>query len=772
MELTQTQVIAQALCDPWLPGEQFAVPEGWNSAALADAFAANQDPIQVPDAYHRAVLAALLRQLPTLGVLPSATELQEHDAEYQFSRVRCLLCGFGYGCHAQAAEALAKIHPASPLDPRETEEQWQSLAIAARHKCSWPLGMALLPWHVVATQPLTDEVTDVCVWLRCVGALHILKHVFYSPANSRLVVVYDGHVTTLDPSARQSTIADRGNLQALATALALPAKKGKRVQLAGEYAKGFLSKWHLSALVHRLPAAGLPACVMAGPCPRLVPSPARDGFSQARVTLLGIRTAHAGRIYRPEEIELSEGDRLVWDWPIHDTAEQQQAAAHWERAMPDRYDADLMPHQVLESYCPQVEWISDGHRVLFDSIVSMTLLRSSLPQAAQNELPLILVLPWLANEDDCANIGKSALAENVLAAVAPMAEYKGFAVSDSAPDVRACVSAIRRGGTAGLDEHNYWPANNTHPLSQNSLCLLCQGRAISIGQVLENNPLPLQLHAPMVLQAKTAPLRQDLKLRAFPIWLRPLTGPELADGSKAAALAERHVGTLIRVAAWAAIERFGLAERLADACPGSLGQWKFNWHMLLAMTLWQAYTGEDEERARYAIHTTLGQILQRLEDGQQQAEGSGLQAILDANRTSRLRIDSLWEDFSHQDMIRWHLAMRRECGGRDTGANGPEILRAFADVTNTPKGDISTAVVKRLGKSARYLLDANSVALGAIMRKELELRMPQPGVSWMLQGPIHLIGWKWVRSSGDENRFMLLHDDPKVLASFTKGTQP
>lgn len=762
-ELTQTQVIAQALCDPWLPGQNFTVPEGWELEVLKDAFAANQDPIHVPDAYHRAVLTALVRQLPTLGVLPSGRELPEHDAEYQFSRVRCLLCGFGYACHAQAAEALARIHPASPLDPRESEDQWQALAIAARHKCGWPLGLALLPWHAVASQPLTDG--DVGhEWLRCVAALHILKHTFYSPANSRLVVVYEGQVSTIDPSAKQSTVADRSNMQPLATALALPAKKGKLIHPAGEYAKGFLAKWQTAALVHRLPTSNLPASVLPGPWPQLVPGVGREELSQARVALTGVRTARAGRIYRPEEVDLSEGDKLIWDWPVYDTATQGYEAERWEQAMPARYDADLLPHQVLEAYCPQVEWISDGHRVLFDSIVIMTLLQASLPQAAKKELPLILVLPWIPTEDDCKNIGKSALAENVLAAVAPTAEYKAVAISDSAPDIRACVAAIQRGGTIGLEEHNYWPASNTHPLSQNSLCLLCQGRQIAIGQVLENNPTPLQLRAPIVLQAKTAPLRSDLKLRAFPIWLRPLTDEEMAHGDRYTALVERQPGRLMRVAAWAVIEKYKLADRLPKMTPNGMVHWKFNWHVQVATTLWQEYTGESEAQARGVLLLTIGQMLQRLEDGQQQAEGSGLQAILDANRTSRLRIDGLWEDFSHQDMIRWYLAIRRESGGRATGATGPEILRAFADATNTPKADVSQAVVRRLGKSARYLLDANSTALGAIMRKELELRMPEPGVSWMLQGPIHLIGWKWVRGTDpDVARFSLLHDDPEAL---------
>lgn len=744
-----TRAIASQAADIRMPGPEMTLrdPDALNDACTAIAPYWNPDaPL---DQGVQAVAVRLAAMLPRLGMIPPRA-IEANNAEFQFARVRCLFGGLGYAYHAAIAEALSSIHPQSPLDSTEGRVEWMTRLREARQVCGWPVTLLLIPWAALfsGASTIDGETESPETWQRVVATAQLLKTLRWSSTYG-VVSIYQSNVRAFEPPPGTTGIAADKNIAAICAAIGAGGRATKRQNPFRVALSDAVRNANRSDLLPRRALACLPGSVLYGPWSSYAPDAmACEGFFQHGVRLDSVYFASGGQVRPASDLDPSPEDLLGYDWnpsPIADGL--RNAKAVWEDQLVRRYDTSHWPSEVLAATFPNLRFLCDAHQSWLDAVLIAQVLRGEVV-SLRHEFPLLVFLPSDPTESGSTNQGKSTIAYAVLNALAPGAVLTKVRASASAPDVRAAAKLIERNGTVGLDEFQL-PNGHDAMLSRDNLQSLSTGGSVPIGQVLSNDPMEVQLRAPLVINSKALPMPADLVNRSLVYWLNDLSGEQRGNVAAFDSAKSGRLSLLMRLAAIGMAETHSLIDSVLPAAPtGATDGSRWVRIRSLAIAIHRVrFPALSVEAASAAIDEATRRQSESQRKHVQLADQCGTLAVLEAGRSGVARLSGLFEGMTDDECVRTRVFAGMRSRNRPEGATVDDILRARASILGMDDRPLADLVRFLFGSNHPFCKQGSRAILMAF-EAEMANRMPEPDTTWMLPDFAGYSGWRLRRGPG------------------------
>lgn len=707
-----------------------------------DVVCANAQELWAPTTQDEAVADVFMQFCRLLPKLDLVSLYHAPDqAEFCWSRIRCIIGGAGHALHPLFAAHLTNIYPQCPLRAEETYEEWRAALDAAHRNCGWPITMGLLDWASVA-QALrqTTKGAPIQPWVRVVALFHILKHLRYSRTFG-LVVVYKNTVAGFSFDETASNVLGSSGFCKSHVSPALgcvAAADPKAVHPLTAAVDQWFRVLSTSDLLRRKTTTTLPGVVQHGPWSTLSPDPvATHGFIQHGARLAGVWLAQAGRIH-PTTGE--SADIVGYDWAMNPDEFTHQRQL-FEAALPTTYDTTATPFEVFTKGFPNLNTRNfggdtDAAACLFDAVVCASLIRPEVPSLAI-EKPIVMCMPSTPTLDESTNQGKSKAAHTIARALVPGIPLIGVPDSDSPPDMRAITSTIRRYGTLCGDEWRQ-PKKKSHVLSHENLQLLITGGAVSVGEVLANDVEPLYLQHPIVVSCKAIDAPPDIINRSLVFVFDQLTNEQRANGTILDEIETGKLSLRIRLAALALCERLGLADQANLAPKTSTAKgWRFNTLRAIANVIWKSRHGGADGSKQ------LDLAIQHMQAGfsghTREAEENGLLATLEEGSAVRLRLYSVFHAMTAQELDLFRASTTAHAGG-DTWTS-LALLRGRAELTGLSGKPLSMLCEHLIGSRPK----AADRSIASALMRDIRGVMPNVGDDWLLPDLLGMAGWRLVR---------------------------
>lgn len=739
------------------------------AAALRSAFLdAEWAPQMAADPRQVDIGIRFIARIPDLCIAPSPTwVVPEKDEEFHWARVRAILAGWGYPAHAALAAELRRIYPRSPIEPRETFEEWDAALREAHRMRGWSPTLAAVPWWRVAERSAVGKDYQPADWEKTLAVLHVLKHTSYSTQHGA-VVTYLGTAVRVSADARMTNAlvsSPRVSL-ALLRALRTPGQVGVKVSHPMAVALHWaLPKFMCRDLTQRVPVSHLPAGVIHGPGAKYAPSPHDcSGWTQHGVTLEGVRLAAGGKLYHPRDLTLGTYEISGFDWTVDELDPSLAVPAQtWESTVSrvSTYSAQR-PSALLARDFPNLRFLSSAHAALLDAVIVAHRIREAVP-LLRVEFPLIGILPSIATEDGATNTGKSRLSEVILQAISPGSRLMTVQVDGSNMSGRAAIHRIVTDGSAGFDE---WiaPKDPGDLLSFRNLQSLAVGEAATVGQVYGNEGKSVLLRAPLIFNAKAVEFPADMVSRVVFLWVDQLSPEqrENAEGFERAVTGALALDVYLASLAWA--ETYRVAERMAAAAIPSSRDARYNRHRWLAAAI-LVDSGEHPTMAAalMAVDAAYAAMADRYHRHTRDADESGLLHTMGTGQTARAHLSAFLPQ-TKIDALSWRNHIRAVSRNRSAGATAAELARAAALLMGEGVS-IREAVRVWFGeRSALAALPERSFFRAVLA--QLVSRMPEVGARVALPGEAGLCGFVLVRRPPDPtsniNYFALDCENPAL----------
>jgi hypothetical protein len=589
-------------------------------------------------------------------------EVEEHLAEFMWSRARVFFSGFGHQFWTGIAARLQEHYPACPFQGGETEDQWMKLLKAARHACGWPVTSVWvpfmdIPWYGTFNGK-GEAPTPVPAWLKACAIVHVLKHARWTDAE-QMDILCAGRFLRMKLLSSQLESCKH------AVGLLHNSPEGSSHEKALLHAMSCLEH---TDLIHRSDLGLLPGNALAGAYSRPIPSgnPAGSGWYSHGCVMANVYQMNMDRVAQ------SRGDdELIMGFRWGDVAPQSEDARDSAVALkgaipstvpsgsPSEYLRQVFPNWILNKNekSGAVETDADLAKLTlhnmavfawFDSLLCVDVIRQFVK--ATNEFPLVAAFPYQPSELTSINQGKTTLAECFARAFVFDLKRVGVPVSSSAPDMRVITGILRQWGTAVLDEF-VMPDDNAHPLSHHQLAQLATGGSCTSGLVLENN-VPFKLRHPLFFSAKALEMTADLHSRLFPIFLDQLDDKARSNANMTRKISSGQVSITMRLMAWRLTQSLDLATKInkdLNLPSGAAPVNRFVIHRtcashLLAHYLKDAIPGVTAAECAPVIDATLESLQGDAQAHSAKAEALGLFESMRAGRSISLPWYGLWRD--------------------------------------------------------------------------------------------------------------------------------
>ena len=571
-----------------------------------------------------ALMLRLLRLCP--GALPAPSQRAD-NADFAWSLPGMLAATAGQGYWERSARILTTQYGA----PYSGEEDSAEVARVAELATGVSRFVFATPYKVACEWPDPPKKFVNLIMLR-----HILQHAVLTPDAQHIVTVLSGVSVALPVATLGETLTNAtARRNAVGLALHLPQqpkptgrkKKGEEPErdVWADAAGLWMGKLTTKNLVRqRLPTA-LPPCALHGPWTTVVPALEEDAaFWQHSVQLSGAWVASNGMVLPTQG---DAADSLHTSWEVQDPfAANTLAQKHeYEAALPDEYDA-VSPFDTFVRAFPNLDTsrLGPAASILFDLPLYAELLRPYV-RSLQREFPPVVILPAEATPESSTNQGKSLATLCLARVMAPGIELYRAPDTGSAPDHRALAEVIRYYGTAALDEWRM-PRQETHFFAHDNFQSLLTGGKINAGRALENGGDIALAHS-VTLSTKWVNFPDDMINRCFFWHLGQLTRAQKKDGAMLEWVRSGRVSLLMRLGAWADIERNNIAERVnaLRLCSGAL---RYEGLSGVAQVLCELrdVKHKDFERAVYAMQARfVAHVQEGLDNGMFRYTQQGLQ---------------------------------------------------------------------------------------------------------------------------------------------------
>jgi hypothetical protein len=693
------------------------------------ALSAVSVPRYVEDWRHTApervrVLAAWCSLLPALSMVPAISEPDR--AEWDWCEVRIILSSGGYEAWAELAPLLHAKYPTCPFMADETYSTWRKALDAAHEHSGLPINLGWIPFPVLRMPECGPDA--VPTWLTALSALHVLKHTRSVPG--RVFVFHRGVAASHDVPTIASDFSGNPTTRAWVTT-ALGGRNGdKRKKVVAPESEALtraLNKLGPSRLLPLSPVSHLPGCILAGAFSRLIPSAEKGTWFQHGLELHDVWMA------RDEKVRPFTGDDetiLGTEWSVTAMDEAQiEELARLRDSMPSTYQSES-PTIVFMQYQPNLvtDWGGEDALIsLYDAVLVASVMRREVRGLAA-EFPPLWVLPDKPTVEESTNQGKSYAVRALAGALVPGIRMTGASDSTSAPDVRAVASAIRRDGTVALDEWRPVRSAN-HPLAYAHFQSLATGGDMSLGEVLENNPAPVRLRQPVVINAKCMSLPDDMVNRSLFMYLRELTQDEQSRIGNVAAIQRGEVSLRMRLGALGLVEQFNLTEiePLGDKC------WRFPFHLALAVQLHHLRTGKPRAESLAEVSAALRKMGNHFVNHVRKADESGLLNQMEDGRTVSIRLSTLFGGLVHDEVTKMNDWAKFAAADGMTAA---QLLRART-YTCEHAGSIQNVLRDLMGQAPKV----SERALAVSLMRDVRRNLPKIGDVWGMPEMLGVMGW-------------------------------
>ncbi len=622
---------------------------------------------EIPEALESlATLDVLMNVLPRENIrslfgIPTY-EVEEHLAEFMWSRARVFFSGFGHQFWPGIVNRLQAHYPACPFQGGESVDQWTKLLKAARHACGWPVTSVWIPFMEIPWYSTFagkgEPPVPVPAWLKACAIVHILKHARWT-GNEEMDILCGGRYLRVELLSSQL-----GSCKPLVGMLHNSPELSCH-EKALQHAASCLEH---TDLIHRSDLGLLPGDALAGAFSRPVPSgnPAGTGWYSHGCAMENVYQMNM------DDVTPSRGDdNLIMGFRWGDIAPQHEnardAAAMLRGAIPKTVPSGS-PSEYLRKIFPNwklneariegaIETQEDLARMRlhvtavhawFDALLCVDVIRQQV--GATNEFPMVVAFPYQPSELTSTDQGTSTCAECLSHAIVFDLQRIGVPASSSAPDMRVVTGVLRRWGTAVLDEFVI-PEDQSHPLSRHQLQQLSTGGSCTSGMVLENNE-PFKLRHPLFFSAKAIEMTADIHSRLFPIFLDQLDAKARGNANATRLISSGQVSITMRLMAWRLTQSLNLADKINENLNLPAGEAKVNRfviHRACAAHLLAHYIAKDYPEVTAAdcapiVDATLESLQGDAQSHSAKADALGIIELLRAGRAIQLPWHGLWRD--------------------------------------------------------------------------------------------------------------------------------
>lgn len=691
------------------------------------------------------VLLHMARNLSTW--LNVSTQHDPNSSEFVWARVRVLFSCGSFALHSELADILCNTYGMCPLNPAETEDEWNKHLAKAHQMCGWPVTFGNIPW--TSFYSTDDEVRE---WHRVAAAFHVFKHVRTGADGESLTVYYKGMSARVNCSSHQSNII--GHNKFAVTNLCSALRTSGKSPLGTAVAQLF-NQLKAGDLLTRLSTSKLPPQFLAGPYTKTKVDPQDNGWIQHGTALEFASVAEKGKVREVQD----EGLVMAFDWNV--TTAHHEAVVDMRNevmaALPKTYESAWPADQLFACFSNLVpDSDLNAQKSVVDAVIACDLMRTgeaAIP-GLRKEFPIVAILAEVPTPDESTNQGKSSLALCLSRALVPGITLIKAPDSSSAPDIRALADQVRTFGTLCLDEYKI-PKAQAHVLSRDNLQAITTGCTITSGKVMENAGT-LTLAHPLVLCGKTVDFGPDLVNRTLPLWLGQLSDAQRMNGAAYQKAMDGTLGMSMRLGCLDKVEESGLYDYLSKLPGGGTGS-RFNLHRAAAAFIYHIRTSLPIEQAYTAIDACHRRGVAHLNAHMIAADENGTTDSLESGTNLRFTLSHLVENLESVDLNALHQLMPSK-----GGLSVKKLIRAVREV----QGLDTTGPFHRLleGRGGRHNHKTPDKAIVNALCSSIRTLMPSPTGSAPLEAETNLKGmhYYWQRTNergGDEIRIRLVKTD-------------